>query len=414
VVREEDCQMAAVSSIGSYPAKRVASLSERFVSSMESRERVLAALDHREGDRVPLDLGGTVVTGIHRQAYAALRRYLGLPSTKVLLGDIVQQLALIDEDVAAIVKSDVRGAGPGSVPALQPEIGIRAGYRTFTDMWGIGWRMPVDSSLYFDMYQHPLSEAEVVEDIDSHPWPDVSGFQFDRIRWQCQQMRAQGKAVVLGMLCGGVAEMAAALRGYVNFYMDLVSNPVLAEHLMDKILELKMVYWQHAIAAAGEYIDVVAEGEDLGSQDRLLVSPQTYRRYIKPRHTLLFSFVKQRAPVRIFLHSCGAIRPIIADLIESGIDILNPVQKSAAGMDLVELKQVFGKDVVFWGGGVSTQRILSQGSPQAVRDDVRRSIDALAPGGGFVFSADHNIQADVPPENVVTMLETLRDYGEYT
>lgn len=380
---------------------------------MESRERVLASLAHREGDCIPLDLGGTVVTGIHRQTYVALRRHLGLPSAGVALGDIVQQLALIDEDLAEIVGGDVRGAGPGSVPAPEPEIGIRAGYRTFTDMWGIGWRMPVDSSLYFDMCHHPLSEVEVVADIDSHPWPDVSGFQFDRIRRQCEQIRARGKAVVLGMLCGGVAEMAAALRGYANFYMDLVSNPVLAEHLMDKLLELKMIYWQHAFAAAGEYVDVVAEGEDLGSQDRLLISPKVYRRYIKPRHTVLFSFIKTCAPVRVFLHSCGAIRPIIPDLIESGVDILNPVQKSAAGMDLVELKRAFGRDLVFWGGGVSTQRILSRGSPQTVRDDVLRSIDAFAPGGGFVFSADHNIQADVPPENVIAMLETLQVYGRY-
>jgi uroporphyrinogen decarboxylase len=380
---------------------------------MESRERVLASLAHREPDRIPLDLGGTVVTGIHRVAYTTLRDYLGLPRSPVGVGDIVQQLAVVDDDVAARLDVDVRGAGPGSVPVYEPTLSAVDGYRTFTDMWGIGWRMPVDHPLYFDMCRHPLSGAETVSDVGRFAWPIVENINFVSLREQTALAHSLGKVVVLGMLCGGVAEMAAAIRGYANFYMDLASNAVLAEHLMDRFLDLKMDYWRQTLSAVGELVDVVAEGEDLGSQDRLLISPQLYRRYVKPRHGRLFSFIKQCARVRVFLHSCGAIRPIIGDLIESGVDILNPVQKSAAGMDLVELKRTFGQDVVFWGGGVSTQRVLGRGSLQAVRDDVRRSIDALAPGGGFVFSADHNIQADVPPENIMAMWTTLREYGGY-
>lgn len=144
-----------------------------------------------------------------------------------------------------------------------------------------------------------------------------------------------------------------------------------------------------------------------------MISPGIYRRFIKPRHARLFSFIKELAPVKVFFHSCGAIRPLIADLIESGIDILNPVQKSATGMDLVELKKEFGKDLVFWGGGVDTQRIYSSGTPEQVCEDVRRNIEELAPGGGFVFATIHNTQPNVPSENFMAMWDTLQRYGRY-
>ncbi len=381
---------------------------------MKSRERVLAALNHWEPDRIPFDLGSTVVTGIHRTAYAKLRHYLGLPEINIRTSDIIQQLALVDKDLAERLQTDCRGAGPGSQPASKVGLRDEGNYLTLTDGWGIGWRMPKDHGLYFDMYYHPLSEAETIEDVARHAWPDpVDPARFEGLRQQARIAHEQDKVVVLGMLCGGVAEMAACMRGYANYYMDLASSPAIVECIMDKFLELKLAYWDRALSEVGEYVDVVAEGEDLGSQERLLVSPQTYRKYIKPRHAELFSFIKKQAQVKVFLHSCGSIRPIIGDLIESGVDILNPIQKSAAGMDPVELKREFGKDVIFWGGGVSTQRVLSSGTPEQVRADVRHSIDALAPGGGFVFSTDHNTQADVPPENFMAMWETLQEYGRY-
>jgi uroporphyrinogen decarboxylase len=160
---------------------------------------------------------------------------------------------------------------------------------------------------------------------------------------------------------------------------------------------------------------MVSEADDLASQDRCLVSPELYRKLIKPRHTRLFSFIKKQArvPVKIFYHSCGAIAPLIPDLIESGIDILNPVQVSAAGIDTAELKKRFGKDITFYGGGVDTQQVLPRGTPQQVRDEVKRRIDDLAPGGGFIFNTVHNIQADVPPVNIEAMWETLREHGVY-
>ena len=183
---------------------------------------------------------------------------------------------------------------------------------------------------------------------------------------------------------------------------------------MDKVTALKIEYWERSLAQAGDHIDVVFEGDDVAGQDRLLISPKAYRDIVKPRHKETFQAIKKAAPhVKIFFHSCGAIQPLIPDLIEIGVDILNPVQISASGMDPFELKKEFGSELVFWGGGVDTQNVFSTGTPQEVRDDVRRNIDALAPGGGFVFNTVHNTQADVPPENFMTMWETLQEYGAY-
>lgn len=381
---------------------------------MQSRERVLLALNHQEPDHVPFDLGGTGATGIHLTAYGRLRRHLGLPEIPARIEDIIQQLAVVDDDVAARLQTDCRNVAPRSSAIYNLAFRDEGDYTAYTDEWNIGWRMPKEGGFYYDMYQHPLETAAAVGDAAGYVWPDARDpHRFEGLRERAQAVHAAGQVVILGGLSAGVTEMHSWLRGFVKYFTDFRLNPALAEYLMDQVTELKMAYWERALAEAGPYVDVVMEADDMAGQDRLLVSPATYRRFIKPRHTKLFAFIKRQAPVKIFFHTCGAIRPLIGDLIDSGIDILNPVQKSAAGMDLAALKHDFGRDVVFWGGGVDTQRVFSQGTPAEVRDDVRRSLDALAPGGGFVFGTVHNTQADVPPENFMAMWETWRDHGGY-
>jgi uroporphyrinogen decarboxylase len=381
---------------------------------MNSRERVLAALDHREPDRIPFDLGGTGATGIHITAYQNLRQYLGLPHVEIRTDDIIQQLATVDADVAERLGTDCRNVAPRSSAIYNLEFRDEGDYTAYTDEWGIDWRMPKQGGFYYDMYRHPMAKADRIEDVLDYQWPDATDpHRFEGLRQRARAVHDQGKVVILGGLCAGVTEMHSWLRGYVPYYMDFHTNPGLAEYLMDKVVELKMAYWERALSEAGEYVDVIMEADDMAGQDRLLISPATYRQYIKPRHTQLFAFIKRRSSARIFFHSCGAIRPLIGDLIESGIDILNPVQKSAAGMDLVELKREFGRDVVFWGGGVDTQRVFGTGTQQEVRDDVKQSLDALAPGGGFVFGTVHNTQANVPAENFMAMWETVQEYGKY-
>jgi uroporphyrinogen decarboxylase len=381
---------------------------------MNSRERVLTTVSHQEPDRVPFDLGGTGATGIHMTAYKNLRQFLGLPPGEIRTDDVIQQLATVDEDMAERLQTDCRNVAPRSSAIYNLEFRDEGNYTAYTDEWGIDWRMPKQGGFYYDMYRHPMAEAEAIEDIQGFAWPNPTDpHRFLGLRERTKAVHDEGKVVILGGLSAGITEMHSWLRGFVPYYMDFLLNPSLAEYLMDKVVELKMAYWERAMAEAGEYVDVIMEADDLAGQDRLLISPETYRKYIKPRHAQLFAYIKKQAPVQIFFHSCGAIRPLIGDLIEAGIDILNPVQKSAAGMDLAQLKREFGKDVVFWGGGVDTQHIFGTGTLQQVRDDVKRSIDALAPGGGFVFGTVHNTQANVPPENFMAMWETLQEYGKY-
>ena len=381
---------------------------------LTSRERVLRALNHREPDRVPFDLGATVVTGIHRRAFKKLTERLGRPgSVEAPLQDTVQQIAVIDESARDLLQVDVCGVFTRS--AIVPEVQETDAHFFFYDEWGVGWRMPKAGGLYFDMFHHPLKEAASLEDVKDFPWPDP----LDPARFQGLAERArraaeiEGRAVVLGGLCAGVLEMAAWLRGFDGYFADFVLNPDLLGGLMDRVVELKTVYWERALAEAGPYADVVMEADDFAGQHRLLISPASYRRLAKPRHKRLFDFIHARTSAKIFFHSCGAVRPVIPDLIEIGVDILNPVQLSAAGMESAELKREFGRDIVFWGGGVDTQRVLGRGTPAEVRDEVRRRIEDLAPGGGFVFAAVHNIQSDVPVENILAMREALREYGVY-
>ncbi|OGO59579.1 MAG: hypothetical protein A2V85_06545 [Chloroflexi bacterium RBG_16_72_14] len=223
----------------------------------------------------------------------------------------------------------------------------------------------------------------------------------------------EGRAVLAGSICGGLTEGLFKLRGFEDGYLDLAGDPARARHVMERILEVKLAYWERALAELGDVVDVVAEADDLGGQDRTLFSPATYRALVKPLQRELFAFIRARTSARILFHTCGAVRDLVPDLIEIGVDILNPVQVSAAGMDTAALKREFGRDLVFWGGGVDTQRVLGSGTPDEVRAEVRRRIADLRRGGGFVFATVHNIQPNVPPANLLAMWEAWREEAPY-
>jgi uroporphyrinogen decarboxylase len=382
---------------------------------MNSRERLLTTLNFQEPDRIPFDVGGANTT-IHVKAYAALREYLGLPKVDIQLLHQAGQVAKLDEDFLDLLKVDTRFVAVVK-PMSQGKANLRdeGDYMAMTDSWGVGWRMPKKNGLYFDMYQHPLAGPNVRELMDDYSWPTASSPSIYQGQLElAQEIRKQNKIAILGGFSAGPFEKFSWLRGFVDAFSDFAADPDLVKMIMDKIVALKVEYWERALAEVGEYIDVAFEGDDVAGQDRLLISPKTYREILKPRHKEIFQAIKKAAPhVKIHFHTCGAIRPLIPDLIEIGVDILNPVQISATGMDPFELKKEFGKDLAFWGGGVDTQNVFSTGSPQEVRDDVKRNIDALAPGGGFVFNTVHNTQADVPPENFMAMWETLQEYGVY-
>jgi uroporphyrinogen decarboxylase len=382
-----------------------------------SRRRVAAALEHREADRVPYDLGGTILTGIHHLAYRRLRDYLGLPEVPIEIEDPIQQLARVHEDVKERLEVDVFGVNPSKPRGIGQPPWSEDGYDKLVDEWGIEWWKPQDGGYYYDMRRHPLAGIETVAELARHRFPDpLDPGRYEGMAARADElMNGRQAAYVLGRNAPGIWEIALWMRGFENFFTDMLVNESFAEALMDAICEIKMKYWARALELVGENVMIVSEADDLASQDRCLCSPAIYRKLIKPRHTRLFAFIRKQArvPIKIFYHSCGAVAELIPDLIESGIDILNPVQVSAAGMDTRELKRRFGKAITFYGGGVDTQRVLPRGTPAEVRDEVRRRIEDLAPGGGFIFNTVHNIQADVPPANIMAMWEALREYGVY-
>lgn len=390
-------------------------MAERYTSY----ERVKAALEHREADRVPFDLGGSVLTGINKVAYQRLRAYLGLPDRPVEIYDPVQQLARVHQDVLDRLKVDVRCVDPDPPrrAPLQTEVVNEGDYRAFTNEWGITWKMPVEGGLYFDMRRHPLADAESVADIEKFPWPDPRDpGRFGTLKERADRyVHQEHKAYILGRHAAGIFEVALWMRGFEKFFMDLALDPAFADALLDTITDLKMGYWEKALEAVGENVLVVSEADDLATQRGPMISMEMYRRFIAPRHKRLFDHLRRKARSRFYLfyHTCGAVRDLIPLLIEEGVEVLNPVQLSAEGMDSRDLKRLYGKDITFWGGGIDTQHVLPNGTRQQIRDEVRRRIEDFAPGGGFVFNTVHNVQGDVPPENFMAMWEALQEFGGY-
>jgi uroporphyrinogen decarboxylase len=375
-----------------------------------SRERVRAALAHREPDRIPFDLGGTRVTGIHVRAYERLRPALGLEPREPRVADITQQLAEVEPDVLDALDADVRLVSPGGGSGYRREVREVDGHLVFTDEWGVGRRMPLAGGMYYDSFAPPLYGDIDLAAVDAYAWPDATDpARTAGMGEEARRHAAEGRAVAIGSICGGLTEGLFKLRGFEEGYMDLAGDPGLARRVMERILEVKLAYWERALPAVGDDADVLVEADDLGGQDRTLFSPRTYRELVKPLHRELFDYLHARSAAKVFFHTCGAVRDLIPDLVEIGVDILNPVQVSAANMDTAELKREFGRDLVFWGGGVDTQRVLGGGSPEQVRAEVLRRVGDLREGGGFVFATVHNIQPNVPPENILAIRAALRE-----
>ena len=374
---------------------------------MNSRERVLKALEHEEPDRIPLDLGSSNVTGIVKAAYLNLVNYLGVKVKKVEFFDTIQQLAVVEEDILRRLEVDVRGLMP-NVVRKNPIIEQTNNSRSFTDEWGVTWKMP-EGGLYFDLAESPLSGDITGEDIDSFPWPDPTDPRLlEGLEGKAREFYDDGYAVVLESICAGIFEMSCRVRGTQEFLMDLALNPELACGLMDRFADLKVQFYEAASEKLGKYIQFIREGDDVAGQESLIVSSDMYRRLIKPRHEKIFKAQKELfpQPFYIFFHSDGQIYDLLPDFLEIGMDILNPVQITGKSLDT--MKKEFGSDISLWGGGCDTQKVLPFGTPEEVKLDVKRRIEQLSPGGGFIFCTIHNIQADVPPENIIAMYETLK------
>ncbi len=382
--------------------------------NMNSRDRILTTLGHRQPDRIPFDLGGSYVTGITKNAYTGLARTLGIDTEPIVLCDVVQQLAEPGEELLQKLDVDTRAVVP-NIARKSPPLEICDGEQRFRDEWGVLWHRP-EGSLYFDIAAGPFAQELTRKTIDEFKWPDPTApALFDGLEEKARMHYERGYAVMLENLCAGLFEMCCRVRGTEQFLMDLAMDPETACTLLDKFVELKLRYYEAAAARLGKYIVCLREVDDMAGQQSMLISPQMYRDLLKPRHKQLFDAQKKLFPEPFysFFHSDGAILEIIPDLIETGVEILNPVQLTAQGMDAQLLKQRFGRDLVFWGGGVNTQQVLPHGTPQEVRRNVRERIAQLAPDGGFVFATVHNIQDDVPADNIRALVETWRELRDY-
>ena len=383
---------------------------------MNSRQRILAAINHQEADRIPFDLGSTFTSGIHVNAYRQLRKALNLPRLEKEYDFLCidEQIVFVDEPFKKRLKIDTEAVLPANPSSWNLDIEDHGDSHFFRNEWGMGLKKPKDGGLYFDVVEHPLASAGI-EDLKRFRWPDPEDpSRFVSLEEDVEKAAQTGRAVIMNNFCAGIIEISAWLVGYERFFSSLLLEQDFIEALFDRILGLKMAYWETVLKKVGDRIDVVVESDDLGEQRQLLMSPRIYRKLIKPRHKQLYDLIHARTPAKLFLHSCGAIYNLIPDLIEIGVDIINPVQINAPNMDSAKLKAEFGKDLVFWGGAVNPQATLNHGTPQQVRDETRRNIENLAPGGGFVFAAVHNMQPSIPTENILAMWKTLQTYGVYS
>ncbi len=387
---------------------------------MTSSERIHAALQHREPDTLPVDVGACIVTGIHADKYTEYARHIGVSPGERERPVMFEraQAALFGDEMAAAFFVDVRGVYPTQ---LGPARWARKRWSDETndyiiDEWNTTWRKDKKDGLYFDVIDSPLSHEEeiTVSDVETFPWPDLANDETvagmaQRARQIHEELRC---AVFVENPMVTIFDAPGRIRGHETLFMDLLLRPDIAEAFMDTMLRLQLDYWRRVLSEIGDIPVIVRTSDDLGAQNALIMAPDTYRTMLKPRHEKLFAGIREAAvgDVSIFFHSDGAIRPLIPDLIEIGVDILNPVQDSCDGMDLTELKRDFGSDVTFWGAGIETQSMLKSGTPQEVEDDVCRRIEIMAPGGGFVFASVHNIQPDVPNKNIDAVRKALERY----
>ena len=407
---------------------------------MISRERISAALNHREPDRIPIDLSGHRSSGIMAMAYARLRAHLGLPKLPIRIYDPVQQLAIVDEDVLQRFQIDTVELGrafaledqwwtdwelPDGTPCLMP---VWAKPERIDGEWAIRSaksgrvisRMP-ENVIYFEQTYWPFAENDALEGLDDAleesmwtavsavPGPLVSGPDGpQKLQAGARQLRSQTDRAILGLFGGNLLEMGQFLYRNDNFFLLLAGEPARAHQFLDAVVQMHLRNLERFLKAAGPFIDVILFGDDLGMQQGPQISPKMYREFFQPREALLWKRTRELAPhLKIMLHCCGGVRELLPGLIDAGLDAINPVQITCAGMEPGALKRDFGKRLTFWGGGCDTREALIHNTPAQVRDHVRRLMDLWRPGGGYVFQQVHNIMADVPPANVVAMFDAV-------
>jgi uroporphyrinogen decarboxylase len=389
---------------------------------MNSQDRLNKALKHTEPDRVPYDLAGTTVTGISKKAYIRAMNHRDMPPDfEEKPVDPIQQIVTPYGKNLLSLHSDTRRIGARRIPDFEQIVSVKDGLWEVTDVWGCTWKMDEKKDYYFNQYTWPLQNFNsIAEGLKKYKFPDIS-LHAELIRKDLEDQigSIEDFGVVADRNCAGLTETSMRIRGYESWYLDTMTDPYGVELLLDLIAGYKAAYWDLVIDWLTEKnlldrVSVVAECDDLGTQTSTLLEPDYLRKTVIPIFRELWRRIRRRLPeAKIFMHTCGSVRTLLPDLIDAGMDIYNPVQFTADNMDLRGLKKDFGKDLVFWGGGINTQQTLKSSTPDRVCDEVKKILDIMAPGGGFVFTPIHNVQEDVPPENFWAMWDTLMEYGKY-
>ena len=386
---------------------------------MSHRERVLRALEHQEADRIPIDIGGmSNFTSMHIDAHARLKKYLGFEGGETVVNSLVSMSVRPDLRIMKRFDVDCWGLWPRGPESCKIEVHQEAdGSSWFVDDWGVRWEKPA-GGYYHDVVGHPLKGAEL-EDLDRFPWPDP--YDPGRVAGLADEAREVYEnsdycLVMNSQWSSGVVAPSAFLCGWEDHFYNIAGRPEFLRALVERLEDYHVKQWDAILNAVGKYIQVAIVSDDLAFQDSPSMRPSDYREIFKPAHRRIADFIKSKAPhVKLLNHACGDEGPFLPDFVDLGYDAWNPVQVSCPSVtDTAQLKAEFGDKLTFWGGGVDTQRVLPHGSPEEVREEVRRRVTDLKPGGGFVFAAVHNVQRDVPPENIVACFDAALEFGSYS
>lgn len=379
---------------------------------MTSRQRVLTAMAHQEPDRVPIVLGVSNATGIKMKPYRELKQLLGIEAEDRYLYQWPELgTAAVDEVTLLRLGSDVRGVLDLEPASVMERNARRPPHSDYINSWGSG-ATEVRPGEWFPMVC-PMTAATTIAEIDGYPWPDMD----DPTR--VAHVTAEAAALAVDNQFAIMAtpwllfplERAFAMQGMDTFLMNMALYPDFAEALLWRIQESCKVLMGHFLDALGHNVDIIKIGDDLGTQESLLMSPAMYRRILKPIHADYIEFIKQRTAAKVFFHTDGDVFPLIDDFVEMGVDILNPIQTSAGKMsNIEELKARWGDQLTFC-GAIDTHRILPTGTPDEVREEVRRVIEIMAPGGGYMVSSVHTVMEDVPPENILAMVDAVTEFS---
>jgi uroporphyrinogen decarboxylase len=407
---------------------------------LTSRERVMMAVNHRQPDRVPIDLGGHRSSGIMAIAYNKLKQHLGIKTGGLYVYDFIQQLAVIEPPILDRFGVDTIELGRGfaltpgdwqpwvlpdgtpcQIPAFIHPVKVGNDWHVYhTD--GTLIAIQKAGSLYFEQTCFPLAESDdpssdnLATPMEKAVWlvlgtpPAPIGYDqagLEKLAAGAKALRQSTDKAIIGLFGANLLEWGQFAFGMANFLMLLAGEPQRAHRLLDRLVEMHLSNLSKFLAAVGPYIDIILFGDDLGMQTGPQVSPRMYREFFQPRQKLMWETAKKLADIKVMLHCCGGVYPLLPYLIEAGLDIIQPVQTTARDMEPERLKREFGRDLCLWGGGCDTQKTLPKGDPAAVAADVHRRVQILAPDGGFVFQQIHNVMADIPPENIVAMLDAI-------